>query len=234
MKLEYMNGVRTTMLYHEMSPLDAAITRYEELAEKHYAKTSTLTGAEREKALKESRAHLESERKRLETISDVQAGLEQYRKAGLAATKENRKNKATALNMMVAERHHPTAVLEKYMLAEGAVKPSLKHTAHHIVPGKGKLEILTGRTRLHLHQHGIRINDPANGVYLVSVDKDTPHWSMPKSRGHKTYHTEDYERWVSQKIRALRNIDFIKTQLQVIGRILQDNEPKNAIPVIKR
>lgn len=119
------------------------------------------------------------------------------------------------------------------MRAEGQIKPSHKHTAHHIVPGKGKLEMVTAQTRIHLHLHGIRINDPANGVYLIHNDADTPHWSMPNSRGHRKYHTHEYERWVSQKVRTQTNIDYIKTQLQLIGRILQDNEPKNAIPAIK-
>ena len=230
MKLEYQNGVRITKLVHEMTPLEVAINRYEELAKKHYAKAGTGLETERKAELDESLKHLDLERERLGAISDVQAGLEKYREAGLKVKSGNRTESINALTMMTAEKHHPTAILEKYMRAEGKPKLSSKHTAHHIVPGKGLLEQLTGRTRLHLHKHGIRINDPANGVYLVAVDRDTPHWSMPNSRGHKKYHTKDYERWVFQKVTSQDNIDFIKTQLQVIGRILQDNEPKAAIP----
>ena len=120
------------------------------------------------------------------------------------------------------------------MRAEGMPKPSSQHTAHHIEPGKGKLEMLIARTRLHLHLYGIRINDPANGIYLIQKDEDTPHWSMPNSRGHLKYHTHTYEQWIAQKLKPLKNIDVLKTQLQIIGRILQDNEPKNVISVVKK
>ena len=228
MELEYQNGVRITQLLHEMSPLEAAINQYEELAKKHYSKSNaentTVTEKERKKELDESLAFLKLERDRLDTIADIQGQLEDYRKGA----------KNISITTLSKEKHHPTKVLEKYMRAEGSVKPTSRHTAHHIVPGTGKLKKITARTRVHLHKYGIRINDPSNGVYLLSVDSDAPHWSMPNSRGHKKYHTEDYERWVSQKIRPLTNIDFIKTQLQIIGRILQDNEPKVAIPTMSK
>ena len=46
---------------------------------------------------------------------------------------------------------------------------------------------------------------------------------MPDSRGHKTYHTEDYERLVWERLSHLNGQDKIKTQLQVIGRLMQQN-----------
>lgn len=237
MKLEYLNGVRITKLPHEMSPLESAISRYEELAKKHYDKASAasdLPEDKRQAALNASLQHLERERALLSTIFDVQAELDVYREQGLGATKGTEKERTAALNMMRAEAHHPTELLERYMRAEGTPKPSPQHTAHHIVPGKGKLPRVTSRTRFHLHIHGIRINDPANGVYLVAKDKDTPHWSMPKSTGHLTYHTIQYEQWVNQAVVHLSNIDFIKTKLQIVGRLLQNNESKQAIPKLKQ
>lgn len=245
MKLEYLNGVRVTKLLHEMSPLEAAINNYETLAEKHinhfqkmakkhYAKDTTLTEDERKAELEVSLKHLGLEREKLNTIADIQGQLEQYRESGRQATKGHGTASRSAMNSMLNEKHHPTHALEKYMLAEGQVKPSNKHTAHHKVPGIGKLKALTYQTRLHLHLHGIRINDPANGVYLICIDSDTPHWSMPISKGHLRYHTHQYEVWISQKLTAHTNIDVIKTQLQIIGRILQDNEPKNAVHFIKK
>ena len=238
MKFEYRNGARISKLVHEMSPLEAAINQYEEMAKKHYSKandkSSSLTDQERKAKLKEALAYLKRERARLKTIASVQGKLDEYREAGMRAVNDDEFGRRSAMSMMRSEKHHPTKVLENYMRAEGQTKPSNKHTAHHIVPGKGKLKVLTAQTRIHLHLHGIRINDPANGVYLVHDDSDTPHWSMPKSKGHLTYHTHDYERWVSQKLTPHTNIDIIKTQLQIIGRLLQDNEPKNAIPVIKK
>lgn len=89
-------------------------------------------------------------------------------------------------------------------------------------------------TRLHIHRNGIRINDPANGVYLLHKDEYTPHWSMPKSRGHLKYHTKQYEQFLNSRIAGLRGMDVIKTHLQVIGRLLQENEPKTAIANIRK
>ena len=56
---------------------------------------------------------------------------------------------------------------------------------------------------------------------------------MPNSRGHLTYHTIAYEGWVLNRIQGRRNIDMIKTELQVIGKLLQDNEPKNIPGIVK-
>lgn len=243
MELEYRNGVRLTDLAHEQSPLDAAMNNYErmarkhisqygEMAKKHYAEDKTLTEKQREEGLEASLRFLALERDRLTAIASVQAQLEAYREGGMAATKGSAAQKRQALTMLSNEKHHPTEVLEKYMRAEGVPKPSSKHTAHHIVPGKGKIK-KNLLTRVHLHRYGVRINDPANGVYLLHKDEYAPHWSMPKSRGHLTYHTEAYETWVHNRVMNQRHIDFLKTELQVIGRILQDNEPKDAIPKMK-
>ncbi len=81
-------------------------------------------------------------------------------------------------------------------------------------------------TRIHIHSHGIIINDPANGVYLVHKDDYTPHHLMPSSRWHLKNHTREYEKLVAARIGTLPNQDVIKTQLQAIGRLLQQHEPK--------
>jgi len=204
------------------------LDQYKDTAEKYYSveSGSTLTDVERAARLDEAKKHLDHERRHLETIASIQAQLDEYRELGLSATKGNAQDKLSARNLLAAEKHHPTDVLEKYMRVEGIPKPSTKHTAHHIVPGLGKLKVVTNQTRVHLHIYGIRINDPANGVYLVRKDEDTPHWSMPNSRGHLKYHTHEYERWISQRLRPLRNIDTLTTHLQIIGRLLQANEPE--------
>ncbi|MBB5211972.1 AHH domain-containing protein [Microbulbifer hydrolyticus] len=235
MELEYHNGIRITKFRHEMTSLEAAIQNYEAMAKEHYAKENdqTLTEQQRKVECDKALKCLQQERTYINTLTDVQAQLEAYRNRGLQATKGSLAERASAISTMSNEKHHPTQVLEKHMRAEGIPKPSPQHTAHHIVPGKGKLKVVTTNTRMHLHRHGIRINDPANGVFLVCKDKDTPHWSMPNSRGHLKYHTHEYEQWMAQRVQRLNNIDMIKTQLQVIGRILQDNEPKTAVQAIK-
>lgn len=233
MKLEYLNGVRISKLYHEMTPLEAAINRYDKIAKNHYShknKNLNLTGEERKAELIKSQDFLGNERRHLETIAEVQASLVMYRNQGMAATKGTNKEQQQAIAIMKSEEHHPTKDLERLMRAEGIPKPSRHHTAHHILPGKGRWQqVNVARARVHMHVYGIRINDPANGVYLLYKDEYTPHWSMPKSRGHLKYHTAEYEELVSRRVRLFRHIDFIKTELQIIGRILQSNEPKDAL-----
>ena len=233
MKLEYHNGVRITKHLHEMTPFEAAVQNYEKMAKDYFSSSRNLTDEKRQAACDKALADLECEKKKINTLASIESQLQQYREQGTKATEGSLRDRAGALTMMQQEKHHPTEVLEKYMRAEGIPKPSPQHTAHHIVPGKGKLKAVTTNTRLHLHKHGIHITDPANGVYLVCKDADTPHWSMPASRGHLKYHTHEYEQWMAQRVQRLNNMDMLKTQLQIIGRILQSNEPKVAIQAIK-
>lgn len=244
MALEYQNGRRITKFVYELSPLEAAIQRYQETIDKHRTQIKKAPAVElkagskpyerSEELRKQALDHLLIEAKNLEKLSDVHAQLEAYRAAGEAALEtSNRKASAQALRTMRSESHHPVGDLEKYMMAEGVPKPSPYHTAHHIVPGKGNEPQVNNQTRLHIHRHGIRINDPANGIYLLHKDEYTPHWSMPKSRGHLKYHTKAYERFLHDRVVTITNMDAIKTKLQVIGRLLQQNEPKDAIAKIK-
>lgn len=238
MQPEYSNGVRITKHYHEMDPLEAAISRYEDMARRHYSlenSTLEMPKEKREAKLAESLRYLQMERMHLETINSVRTQLAIYQAKGNEVFSTQKGEAAAVLNMMNAEDHHPTAVLEKHMRAENVPKPTKYHTAHHILPGKGQYEQMAiSRARLKMHLQGVRINDPVNGVYLVSKDKNTPHWSMPKSRGHLKYHTADYEKYVSMKVASLNDKAVLKTQLQLIGKILQQNEPKTAISNIAR
>jgi len=231
MQLEYKNGVRITKFAHERDAFEAALDEHERRAREFYVMDSqSSVEVDRKKALAESRAFLAMERAKLSTISSTQARLREYRAQGMLAHKDNSDmwSRADALDVMAAEDHHPTKVLEQNMAAEGVPKPSSQPTAHHICPGKGKLLDTTREARDHLHIHGIRINDPANGVYLIHKDKDTPHWDISASRGHRKYHTHDYEELLWKRLAPLHHIDQIKTELQIIGRIIQHNEPKMA------
>lgn len=233
MQLEYRNGVRISKFEHELSPLEAAMQRYEEnvnkqqkLANEHFDKS---VDPKREEARQSALKYLELERQRLAKFEDIHEQLEDYRKLESEVLSKNKRTALDARAIMETEEHHPTDMLELYMRAEGVPKPSSQHTAHHICPGKGRWEKdMIRNTRRHMHLKGVRINDPANGVYLLHKDDYTPHYSMPNSKGHLTYHTREYEKLVAGRIRTLPNRDVIKTQLQVIGRLLQQNEPKAA------
>lgn len=229
MKLEYKNGVRITKFAHEKDAFEAALETYEERLKDYYACPSRdETTEERNKAVADAMGFLNQERAKLNTISSLQSQLQEYRAQGMKATSDNSDmwSRAQASDAMIAEKHHPTDVLEDNMAAEGIPKPSPKHSAHHICPGKGRLKELTRQTRLRLHTFGVRINDPANGVYLLIYDANAPHWSMPDSRGHKTYHTKDYERLIWERVTPLIGQDEIKTQLQIIGRLMQQHNVK--------
>jgi len=239
--IEYKNGRRVTKFTYELSPLDAAIAAFEEnvkkqetLVEENHDETTIDQFPDRKKEKEVALAFLKNERRHLKTMASVHARLEIYRRTGERVDSKSRRTSDKALQTMKKEEHHPTEQLEEFMRAEGVAKPSTLHTAHHVVPGKGKLVELTAGTRLHIHLNGIRINDPANGVYLLHKDEYTPHWSMPKSRGHLKYHTHEYEQFLNGRITMLTGKDTIKKNLQVIGRLLQQHEPKTAIPMIKR
>lgn len=108
--------------------------------------------------------HLVRERAYIETLATVEQQLEQYRIDSSKAIEGTRKERLTATRAMLAEKHHPTKELMKYMRAAGRPKPSAEHTAHHIVSGKGRTTAMA-RTRLHLHTvAGVGINDPDNGA----------------------------------------------------------------------
>ncbi|CCU73522.1 AHH domain-containing protein [Thalassolituus oleivorans] len=236
MELEYRNGVRITKFAHEKSAFEAALDEHERNLKAFYSVSSTsMVEADRKKAVADGIAFLARERAKLSTISQIQDQLLEYRAQGMAATNDNSDmwSRADAFDMLMSEGHHPTADLERNMAAEGIPKPSAEHSAHHICPGKGKIPALTRMTRIRLHTYGVRINDPANGIYLLCKDCSAPHWSMPESRGHRKYHNHDYEYLLWERISAMTNQDQIKTQLQVVGRIMQQNEPKTAIQKMK-
>lgn len=107
----------------------------------------------------------------MENIVDIQTKLELYRAEGRKAIHKpgmsvsDFKSKQTELQV---EEHHRADALEKFMRAVPIPKPSRNHTAHHIVPGKGKTQYAY-RARVRIHLFGVRINDPDNGVWLPTL-----------------------------------------------------------------
>ena len=230
--MEFLQGVKITVRYDEMSPLDRAIDGYYKKARKYFAdlnvaeKAAPDVRAKRKIELDNVRKHLEHERRLMENIVDVQAQLELYREYGRGSVHKAGVDRATSdqrLTELLAEEHHPTAILAKFMRAVPIPKPSTNHTAHHISPGKGKTRHAY-RAPMMLHVLGIRINDPDNGVWLLSKTKHAPHWSMPDSLGHLQYHTEGYEKWVADKLRRVSGEEFARMQLKLIGLALQQNK----------
>lgn len=231
--MEYKHGARQTPLYHELSPLEAAIEEYSLKAKAYYRNlgtTANTTDPElrkaREKELKEALKHLAHERRLAEVKVDVQTELERYRQQGKSLLIGTRKEIAAGHAALAKDKYHPTAQLERFLRADGRPKPSSLHTAHHIVPGKGKTRA-ANRARLHIHRFAIRINDPDNGTWLVRHKKDVPHWSMPKSLSHLQYHTYNYETWIYESLRVWQSETSVRHRLKLLGRMLQEgNQPK--------
>ncbi len=218
-------------VYAYQSKIDSCIDQHKKQATKYYKEINKLENApkdvqeERKEKLKEAHKWLEHERRLLETKTDVLAELAFYQERGRTAIKGNRKEVSIKQEALLGEGHHQSGratELEKYMRAVPIPKPSGNHTAHHIVPGKGKTKAAV-RARIRIHLYGIRINDPSNGVWLPTYSKHTPHWSMPNSLGHLQYHTENYESWVLKKVRAKSGELPLKQELKMIGMMLQNN-----------
>lgn len=201
--MEYLNGVRLTPHLHELSPLEAAIERYSQQAKQfHHLRKTTVKANEtpeqrrhRENELASALNHLEHERRLAMVITDVQTQLQAYRDAlhskNVSSGAQHKSNRTS----MTSEAHHPSKILGKFMRADGRPAPSPIHTAHHIIPGKGKTPF-SGRARIALHASDIRINDPANGVWMVRRRRDKGHWSMPDANSHSEIHTKNYEIWI--------------------------------------
>ncbi|WP_444920874.1 AHH domain-containing protein [Microbulbifer sp. CnH-101-G] len=222
MDIEYNHGVRVTRFIHEMSPLEAAITRFEAKAKAYYKKKDICVAESehdrklREKELAEALNHLKYERRRIKAIAQLESELSSYQNWGREKSEED----PLAL---LDEPHHPTKVLAKNMRADGRPQPSDRHSPHHIVAGKGK-HPQTADTRLLLHLYGIRINDPDNGVWMPRSRKDKGHWSMPKSPSHSEIHTYNYETWVNFLLGSLENESVIRSALVRIQSILRDGK----------
>ena len=231
--MEYKHGVRQAPLLHELSALESAIEHYSQKAKDYYRNLDTVTNTSdpeirkaREKELAEALKHLAHERRLAEVRVDVQTELERYRQQGKQLLSGTRSEMAAGHAELAKDKHHPTEQLERFLRADGRPKPSSLHTAHHIVPGKGKTRA-ANRARLHIHRFAIRINDPDNGTWLVKNKKDVPHWSMPKSVGHLQYHTYNYETWVYESLRVWQSESAVRHRLRLIGRMLQEgNQPK--------
>lgn len=232
MEFEIKHGVRTFLRHDEMSPLERAIQNYEKKAAEYFRGLNANENAlpdireKRKRELDKIKRHLENERRLINVLADLQADLDAYREYGRGAVDKNGVSRSEALTRrgeLLLEEHHPTETLEKYMRAVPDPKPSAQHTAHHIVPGKGKTRFAY-RARVKLHTSGIRINDPDNGVWLPTKARHTPHWSMPQAKGHLQYHTLGYEQWIAARLETKFGELFIRQELRILARFLQENK----------
>ncbi|QIL91403.1 hypothetical protein GNX18_17650 [Microbulbifer sp. SH-1] len=192
-------------------------------------RTATLEEKNRlQKEWQEAKEYLDSLRMKIDTLAALEDGLAQYRtELGIYDSEER-------LAKMRTEKHHPTTVLRKNLIADRDPPPTADHVAHHIIMGKGrwrKREMT--RVRLRLFDCNVRINDPRNGVWLhPDVVK---HWATPDSPIHNPLHGFNYETWVITNMKLtlademfLNALKELKNQLKGGGYPKEILQPKKA------
>lgn len=226
--MEFVNGVRVTPHYHELSPLEAAIANFERQAKSYHRNKRKLNKAtdtpemrkQRESELAAALKHLQQERRLALVTIEVQAQLEAYRMQLKASQGGSRGERRELRGAMSSEKHHPTYVLAKYLRADGRPRPSANHTAHHIIPGRGKTAF-AAQARVNLHLCDIRINDPVNGVWMLRRRRDKGHWSMPAAKAHSEVHTHNYEKWIFQGTRMAMDEPSMRVSLSRLRLLLE-------------
>lgn len=220
----------------EPEPIDMAIYNFEVACVNYHNNKrklleDTLSKTEKERlaaAQKRDWEHIQRRKAALCIHARAKEDLEAYRAA----------NKKKTTQELLTEKHDRAKDrLGRKLTANGEIQPSPKHAAHHIIPGKGRylLELVI-RARMNLHSHGIGINDPDNGVWLVhnktnadlwkteASSSDKPrHWATPEAPVHLTIHGKNYERWIGTTFRA-RNLpeDVFRERLSTIKLRMSD------------
>jgi A nuclease family of the HNH/ENDO VII superfamily with conserved AHH len=214
--MEVSHGKRLSPQVWELSPLDLSIYQYEQKCKNYHYRKKKVPGETEDQRktrlseLKEARAYLDLEKKRILCLASVESQLDKYRNEFKSESDEEKR-----LELYESEKHHPTAVLEENLKKVGRAQPSQRFTAHHLVEGKGKLPV-TADVRLTLFLNDIRINDPDNGVWMPRDKNDRGHWAMPKATPHSQIHTHNYERWVHGQIEHLQSEKEIRGKLQIL------------------
>lgn len=216
--MEFVNGVRITQLYYELSPLERAIQNFEKKAFLYHDKTKNIPANEtsqerikREQELASAFAHLKNERLHIKALAQIQQRLEEYRKKAEAMTRKEFRE----------EKHHPTRKLGINLRASGRPQPSQNHTAHHMVLGKGRTQGMAD-ARLLMFLYKIRINDPDNGTWLPRHKKDKGHWSMPNAPAHSEIHGHNYEIWITALTQTAMNEHAFRAALLRARSMLRD------------
>jgi len=202
------------------TPFEMAVYEYEKKAHEYHEaiadgvppNESDTARKERIEAWEATREHLRKERLRLKSLARLHSDLDEYRREASGKTDVD----------LLREPHHPTKILARNLAAVNEPQPSPDHVAHHIVPGKGRwIQAAILDVRLTLHEYGVGINDPINGIFLPNKKKSRGHWATPKAPVHKELHGWNYERWVSgslpdtlKKPTFLKRLEIIKNQLR--------------------
>ncbi len=200
--------------------LESAIYEYQLKADAHHKsalQAQTATPEENAELLKEwqaARIYLDQLRMKIDTLAALEDGLAQYRHEFGVLDSEQR------LAKMRSEKHHPTSVLRKNLIADADPPPTPDHVVHHIVMGKGrwrKREMT--RVRLRMFDCNIRINDSRNGAWLHP--DVVAHWATPESPVHNPLHGYNYETWVISNLKITLTDEMFEEVLKDLKKSLK-------------
>lgn len=209
----------------EANALEMAVYDYQKKAHEFHLKRCKSapvneTAEQREKRIAEwdeISSYLEQERLKVSTLADIEQQLEEYRKKAWGKSRAE----------LMKEKYHRNSVLPKNLAANGEPKPTMKHSAHHIVPGTGRwMQNLLYQVRLKLHSCGIGINDPLNGVWLIQDRDHHGHGTTQHSAKHPDTYGWNYEHWIITQLRFLSVTPPNKNEYQTT--------PNNNSPFVAR
>lgn len=207
------------------SALELAIYNYE-IKAKDYHNQRIKKSDNKDVQLKMKRdfEHLQREKTRITSHVFVQESLNTYR--------DN--NKISELDQLIEEKHHPTDKLASYLTAIGEPKPTTMHEAHHIICGKGKFrQAIMLEARFNLHMHGIGINDPINGAWLINFAKNKEQdWATPNAPSHRKIHRYNYETWIGTTLRPdaqVSKVQFLNKLRNIKIKIKTGNMPAKVL-----
>ncbi|WP_236559619.1 AHH domain-containing protein [Colwellia sp. 20A7] len=210
---------------NDPSPLELAIFNYELKAKNyHNQRIKKNNSKDIQEKMKRDFEHLQREKTRITGHVLAQESLNIYR--------EN--NEKLTTKQLRQEKHHPTEKLASYLTAVGEPKPTTMHEAHHIICGKGRFrQAMMLRARLNLHIHGIGINDPVNGAWLINFVKNKEQdWATPDAPAHRKIHRYNYETWIGSTL-GIQNrpskIQFLNSLRNVKIKIKTGNMPAKVL-----
>ncbi|WP_210798610.1 AHH domain-containing protein [Pseudoalteromonas ostreae] len=144
-------------------------------------------------------------------MRSVKFGLMAYSRYAASAEK-------ATLEQLLEEKHRPQR-MTRYMSATGAGKKPPNTATHAIVSGTHEL---AKAARKILAKFKIRIDDPANGVYLPKNGNYIPHPAMPDASNHAKIHTELYYLNITNQLALANTRSECALILQAIATSLQN------------
>lgn len=121
-------------------------------------------------------------------------------------------------------------VLGEFMRVSGKAKPNYRWDAHHIV-SSGHTEAAALRGIMALLK--LRINDPANGVWLPRRTQDTGQKPYERAVPHSRIHRQNYYDWLNEKLLHIRTLDQFTETLSIIEDLLLTSQFPKKVMLIK-